>query len=66
MKTKNPKIEKFYWRVPRVFVGIPQQLALTKILDKDIEILLPFRSWQLIEHPTTNIIVAFQTDKRTK
>ncbi|KAJ8956148.1 hypothetical protein NQ314_006766 [Rhamnusium bicolor] len=41
-----------YWRVPHVSVGIPQQLALTKILDKNVEILLPFRSWELVEFPS--------------
>ena len=52
--TEKPKIniDKLYWRVPHVSVGIPQQLALTKILDKNIEILLPFRSWELVEYPT--------------
>ncbi|KAJ8959585.1 hypothetical protein NQ314_006234 [Rhamnusium bicolor] len=39
-------------RVPHVSVGIPQQLALTKILDKNVEILLPFRSWELVEFPS--------------
>ncbi|KAJ8941523.1 hypothetical protein NQ314_010377 [Rhamnusium bicolor] len=38
--------------VPHVSVGIPQQLALTKILDKNVEILLPFRSWELVEFPS--------------
>ncbi|KAJ8926253.1 hypothetical protein NQ314_021374 [Rhamnusium bicolor] len=44
--TEKPKIniDKIYWRLPHVSVGISQQLALTKILDKNVEILLPFRS----------------------
>uniref|UniRef100_V5I871 Double jelly roll-like domain-containing protein n=1 Tax=Anoplophora glabripennis TaxID=217634 RepID=V5I871_ANOGL len=52
--TEKPKvtINKIFWRVPHVSVGIPQQLALTKILDKNTEILLPFRSWELIEYPS--------------
>ncbi|XP_023312008.1 uncharacterized protein LOC111692310 [Anoplophora glabripennis] len=53
-ETEKPKIniEKIYWRVPHVSVGIPQQLALTKILDKNVEILVPFRSWELVEYPS--------------
>lgn len=52
--TEKPKItiDKLYWRVPHVSVGIPQQLSLTKILDKNVEILVPFRSWELIEYPS--------------
>ncbi|KAJ8933381.1 hypothetical protein NQ314_014043 [Rhamnusium bicolor] len=60
--TENPKIniDKLYWTVPHVPVGIPQQLALTKILDKNLEILLPFRSWKLVEYP-----VLSQTTRHT-
>ncbi|KAJ8913307.1 hypothetical protein NQ315_010975 [Exocentrus adspersus] len=51
-ETEKPKIniEKLYWRVPHVSVAIAQQLQLTKILDKNVEILLPFRSWELVEY----------------
>lgn len=53
IKQEKPKIsiEKLYWRVRHVSVGIPQQLDLSKILDKNIEILFPFRSWELVEYP---------------
>lgn len=59
--TEKPKIniEKLYWRVPHVSVGIPQQLALTKILDKNVEILLPFRSWELVEYPSLSQTTRF-------
>lgn len=43
-------IDKIYWRVPHVTVDIPQQLALTKILNKNIDIPLHFRSWELVEY----------------
>ncbi|KAJ8914168.1 hypothetical protein NQ315_016247 [Exocentrus adspersus] len=52
--SEKPKIhiERIYWRMPHITVAIPQQLALTKILDKNREILLSFRSWELIELPS--------------
>lgn len=51
-ETEKPKIniEKLHWRVPHVSVGIPQQLALTKLLVKNVEILVPFRSGELVEY----------------
>lgn len=51
---EKPKIsiDKIYWRVPHVSVDIPQQLALTKILNANIDIPIYFRSWELIEYPT--------------
>lgn len=51
---EKPKvtIDKIYWRVPHVTVDIPQHLALTKILNKNIDIPLYFRSWELVEYPS--------------
>lgn len=51
---ESPKItvDKIYWRVPHVSVDIPQQLALTKILNKNIDIPIYFRSWELVEFPS--------------
>lgn len=51
--TEKPKlaITKLCWRVPHLTVAIPQELALTKIIDKNTDILLTFRSWELVEYP---------------
>ena len=51
--TEKPKITitKLCWRVPHITVGIPQELALTKIIDKNNDILITFRSWELVEYP---------------
>lgn len=48
-----PKIEitKLTWNIPHISVAIPQELALTKIIDKNSDILIAFRSWELIEYP---------------
>lgn len=50
---EQPKItiDKIQWRVPHVSVDIPQQLALTKLLNTNIDIPIYFRSWELIEYP---------------
>lgn len=54
--TEKPKvaIEKVVWRMPHVSVGLSEQLSLTKLINKNIDILLPFRSWELVEYPTLN------------
>ena len=57
-ESEKPKIEfeKLYWKVPHIIVDIPQQLALTKIIEKNIEIAIAFRQWELVEYaslPTT-------------
>ncbi|XP_066157581.1 uncharacterized protein [Euwallacea fornicatus] len=51
--TEKPRltITKLCWRVPHLTVAIPQELALTEIIDKNIDILLTFRSWELVEYP---------------
>lgn len=51
--TEEPKIEltKITWNMPHISVAIPQELALTKIIDKNTNILIAFRSWELIEYP---------------
>lgn len=45
------QIDKLYWKVPHVNVSIAQQLILTKYMDKNIEIQIPFRSWEIHEYP---------------
>ena len=51
--TEIPKIEltKLTWNIPHISVTIPQELSLTKIIDKNNDILIAFRSWELIEYP---------------
>ncbi|CAG9773387.1 unnamed protein product [Ceutorhynchus assimilis] len=41
--------DKIYWKIPHILVDIPQQLALTKILETNKDILIGFRSWEIIE-----------------
>lgn len=45
------KITKLCWRVPHLTVAIPQELALTKLIDRNSDILISFRSWELVEYP---------------
>lgn len=51
-ESEKPKveIEKLCWRIPHITVDLPQQLALTKILEKNVDIVMGFRSWELIEY----------------
>lgn len=50
---ETPKIEltKLTWNVPHISVAIPQELALTKLIERNTNILIAFRSWELIEYP---------------
>lgn len=50
---ESPKIEltKLTWNMPHISLAIPQELSLTKIIDKNRDILIAFRSWELIEYP---------------
>lgn len=50
---EKPKVEidKIYWRVPHIQVDISEQLNLTKIIDRGMNIPIAFRSWELIEYP---------------
>lgn len=50
-ETAKITINKICWRVPHLTVGISQELALTKMIDKNEDILLSFRSWELVEYP---------------
>ncbi|XP_030767698.1 uncharacterized protein LOC115891392 [Sitophilus oryzae] len=49
---ESPKVsfDKIYWKVPHISVDIPQQLALTRILESNKDILIGFRSWELVEY----------------
>ncbi|KAJ8928867.1 hypothetical protein NQ314_018502 [Rhamnusium bicolor] len=53
-ESEEPKIDiqKLYWRVPHVTVSIPEQLRLNKIVNRNIELPIKFRSWELIEYPS--------------
>lgn len=53
-ETEKPmiNIDKLFWRVPHVGIDIPEQLKLSKILDKNIDIPMAFRSWELVEFPS--------------
>ncbi|KAJ8966950.1 hypothetical protein NQ317_006780 [Molorchus minor] len=44
-------ITKLFWKVPHVSVSMSEQLRLTKLLSKNVELPLRFRSWELIEYP---------------
>lgn len=54
ISTRKPKIriEKIYWQVLLVSVDISQQLSLIKMLNKNIEIPLYIRSWEILEFPS--------------
>lgn len=49
---ETPKIsfEKLHWKIPHITVDIPQQLALTKILESNKELLIAFRGWEIVEY----------------
>ncbi|KAJ8927085.1 hypothetical protein NQ314_020492 [Rhamnusium bicolor] len=51
--TDVPKVEinKLSWNIPHISVGISQELALTKLIDRNVDIILGFRSWELVEFP---------------
>ncbi|KAJ8980682.1 hypothetical protein NQ317_006078 [Molorchus minor] len=44
-------ITKLFWKVPHVSVSMVEQLRLTKLLNKNVELPIRFRSWELIEYP---------------
>lgn len=48
----NIKIDKIQWKVPHISVGLAEQLRLTKYLDKNVEMPIAFRSWELHEYPS--------------
>ncbi|KAJ8972050.1 hypothetical protein NQ317_001520 [Molorchus minor] len=52
--TEIPKIDiqKLYWKVPHVTVSIQEQLRLNKTINKNVELPIKFRSWELIEYPS--------------
>ena len=50
VETPNVKLDKIYWKIPHITVDIPHQLALTKIIETNKDILLGFRSWELVEY----------------
>ncbi|XP_030762220.1 uncharacterized protein LOC115887038 [Sitophilus oryzae] len=50
VETPKVSIDKLCWKIPHITVDIPQQLALTKILESNKELLIGFRSWEIIEY----------------
>lgn len=44
-------IDKIYWRIPHITVNDAQKLKLYKFIEKNPEINIPFRSWDLFEYP---------------
>lgn len=52
--TENPKItiSKLFWNVPHVTCSISEQLRLNKLTNRNVELPIKFRSWELIEFPS--------------
>ncbi|XP_030765018.1 uncharacterized protein LOC115889208 [Sitophilus oryzae] len=50
LETPKVTFDKIYWKVPHILVDIPQQLALTRILESNKDIVIGFRSWELVEY----------------
>lgn len=46
------EIEKLDWKVPHITAGLPEELALTKYIDKNIDTQIAFRSWETHIFPT--------------
>lgn len=44
-------IDKIVWRIPHLAVGLREQLSLTKLAGRSIDIQIPFRSWEIHEYP---------------
>lgn len=53
-ETAKVTIDKLLWRVPHIAPGLPQELALTKYIDRNIDTQVAFRSWQLHIIPGIN------------
>lgn len=50
LETPKVTFDKILWKIPHISVDIPQQLALSKIIESNRELLLGFRSWELVEY----------------
>lgn len=52
--TEKPKvtINKIYWEVPHITLGLREQLEINKIANKGMDLPIQFRSWELIEYPS--------------
>lgn len=46
------QIDKIIWRVPHISVGLREQLSLTKLTERNVDIQVPFRSWEIHEYPS--------------
>lgn len=51
-QSETPKIslDKIHWKIPHINVDISHQLSLSKILDSNKEIVIGFRSWEIVEY----------------
>ena len=43
-------LNKLSWNIPHISVVIPKELTLTKIIDKGSDLVIAFRSWEIIEY----------------
>lgn len=52
--SEEPKIEikKLTWCVPHIIPSLQEQIRLNKIVSKNIELPIKFRSWELVEFPS--------------
>lgn len=50
VETPKVSLDKIYWKMPHINVDIPQQLTLTKIIESNKDLLIGFRSWELVEY----------------
>jgi hypothetical protein len=45
------QLTKLSWRMPHITLNIPTELQIAKIINKNTEIPIRFRRWELIEYP---------------
>ncbi|KAJ8932568.1 hypothetical protein NQ314_014583 [Rhamnusium bicolor] len=66
-ESEEPKIDiqKLYWRIPHVTVGIPEKLRLNKILNRNLKIPIKFSSWRLIEYSSRSATTRYTWPVKT-
>lgn len=50
------RLDKIYWKVPHITVGLPEELALTRYIDKNVETQVAFRSWETHVYPALETV----------